>query len=48
MARRTHTPRSGRRKRKRKRKKEVRIIFWKAMFGVKYLENLRREKFEIS
>ena len=30
-----------------KTKKEVRIIFWRAMFGVKYLENLWREKFEI-
>ena len=45
MPRRAHSPRSGRRKRK--RKKEVRIIFWRAMFGVKYLENLWREKFEI-
>ena len=30
-----------------KQKKEVRIIIWKAMFGVKYLENQWREKFEI-
>ena len=32
---------------KEKQKKKVRIIFWRAMFGVKYLENLWREKFEI-
>jgi len=27
--------------------KKVRIIFWRAMFGVKYLENPWKEKFEI-
>ena len=32
---------------KTKTKKEVRIIFWRAMFGVNYLENRWREKFEI-
>ena len=48
MARRTHSPRPGRRRRRRRKKtKEVRIIFWRAMFGVEYLENLEREKFEI-
>ena len=49
MPRRTHSPRSGRRRKKTKKtkKKEVRIIFWRAMFGVKYLENRWREKFEI-
>jgi hypothetical protein len=34
-------------KTKTKTKKEVRIIFWRAMFGVNYLENRWREKFEI-
>ena len=34
-------------KKKKKKTKEVRIIVWRAMFGVKYLENLWREKFEI-
>ena len=29
-----------------KQTKEVRIIFWRAMFGVKYLENPYREKFD--
>ena len=29
-----------------KTKKEVRIIVWRAMFGVKYLENPWREKFD--
>ena len=38
MARRTHSPWTGR------RKIEVGIIFWRAMFGVKYLENPWREK----
>ena len=31
---------------KTKTKKEVRIIFWRAMFGVKYLKNPLREKFD--
>ena len=30
-----------------KKQKKVRIMFWRAMFGVKYLENPWREKFEI-
>ena len=31
---------------KRKKTKEVRISFWRAMFGVEYLENPWREKFD--
>jgi hypothetical protein len=34
-------------KKKKQTKKEVRIIFWRAMFGVNYLKNRWREKFEI-
>ena len=44
MARRIHSPRSGRRRRR--KTKEVRIIFWRAMFGVEYLKNPWREKFD--
>ena len=33
-------------KKKKKKKKEVRIIFWRAMFGVEYLENPWIEKFD--